>query len=130
MSQSQHHQTLTHNILSDIDADLVIISASPFGIQDDAQRVINFLNDLYDDDVFMSSLSSDDIDWMESLMKDAEALYASFSENNYVEEEAEEPNARPFLTYFEQLLGILLGASCMAIIVWLFTVITILAFGG
>lgn len=125
MTQSQCHQ-----ILADINADLVIISASPFGIQDDAQRIINFLNDLYDDDVFMSSLSSDDTDWMESLMKDADALYTSFSENNYVEEETEEPNAKPCLTYFVQLLGILLEASCMAIIVWLFTVITILAFGG
>lgn len=124
MTQSQ-----CHNILANMDSILVIISASPFGIQDDAQHVIDNLNELYDDDLFMSSLSSDDIDWMESLMKDAEALYASFSENNYVEEEAEEPNAKPCLTYLEQLLGILLGASCMAIIVWLFTVITILAFG-
>lgn len=39
----------------------------------------------------------------------------------------EKANAK--LTYIIQLLGILLGASCMAILVWLFIVITILAFG-
>lgn len=125
MTQSQCHM-----ILCEIDADLAIIPASPFGIQDDAQRVIDDLNELYDDDLFMSSLNSDDTDWMESLMKDAEALYASFSENNYVEEETEESNAKPSLTYLVQLLGILLEASCMAIIIWLFIVLTILAFGG
>jgi hypothetical protein len=119
MTQSQ-----CHNILANMDSILVIISASPFGIQDDAQHVIDNLNELYDDDLFMSSLSSDDIDWMESLMKDAEALYASFSENNYV------PEPKHHKLNFEELMMYLCGGLLMLVIFYVWVTTLILAFGG
>ena len=81
------------------------------------------IEELFSDDLFMSNINKDELAQLEEL------YMRTFSEN-CVEEEAEEPNAKPSLTYLVQLLGILLGASCMAIIVWLFMVITILAFGG